>query len=221
MVVPVGSWEQHGPHLPFDTDSIIAESLVDAALDSTLRTAVDEFYVAPTVAISASDEHSGFPGLLSAGTGATVELLTGVARSAAAWARATVFVVGHGGNADALQQSARRLDAEGIPHRFWWPGVVPGHEGDLHAGRVETSVMLHLVPELVDESRIEAGAVGDTADLIDRMRRSGVVAVSTNGVIGDPRGANAAEGAAICAAWTAALVECLENCRRTWPRVRP
>lgn len=221
MVVPVGSWEQHGPHLPFDTDSIIAESLVDAALDSTLRTAVDEFYVAPTVAISASDEHSGFAGLLSAGTGATVELLTGVARSAAAWARATVFVVGHGGNADALVEAARRLDAEGIPHRFWWPGVVPGQENDLHAGRVETSVMLHVAADLVDDARIEPGAVGDAADLIARMRDGGVAAVSANGIVGDPRGANATEGAAIHTAWTTALVECLENCRRTWPRVRP
>ena len=217
MVVPVGSWEQHGPHLPPDTDSIIAEALVDAALDVV----PDEFYVAPTVAISASDEHAGFPGLLSAGTAATVELLTGIARSAATWARGTVFVVGHGGNADALQQSARRLDAEGIPHRFWWPSAPAGHEGDLHAGRVETSVMLHLVPDLVDETRIEPGAVGDTADLIEQMRMSGVVAVSTNGVIGDPRGANATEGAAICAGWTAALVACLDESRRQWPRMGP
>jgi len=218
VVVPVGSWEQHGPHLPFDTDSVIAESIADAAV---ARIGTGTFVVAPTVAISASDEHGGFAGLMSAGTEATADMLVAIARSVSQWARGTVFVNGHGGNADALGRIGARLDAESIRHRSWWPTLPEGRDNDLHAGWTETSVMLHLAPDLVDESAIEPGAIGDRSTLIAAMRTGGIVAVSGNGVVGDPRGATAAEGDRIFATWVESLVACLEAADRDWPQRRP
>ena len=216
VVVPVGSWEQHGPHLPFDTDSVIAESITDAAIT---RLGADTFVVAPTVAISASDEHAGFAGLLSTGTEATADMLVGIARSASQWARGTVFVNGHGGNADALSRIGARLDAESISHASWWPSLPTGRTGDLHAGWTETSVMLHLAPDLVTTAAIEPGAVGDAAALIEKMRVGGVAAVSANGIVGDPRGASATDGERIFATWVDSLIECLRDADRRWPRV--
>ncbi|MFM9083710.1 MAG: mycofactocin biosynthesis peptidyl-dipeptidase MftE, partial [Actinomycetota bacterium] len=214
VVVPIGSWEQHGSHLPHDTDSLIAESLVDAAIEGLDG---DDFVVAPTIAISASDEHAGFPGLLSAGTDATAGMLVSIARSASAWARGTVLVSGHGGNSDALARARAVLHEENVPHSMWWPRTIPGHDGDLHAGWIETSVMLHIAPDLVDLARADAGASGDPAGLMARMRDRGVAAVSANGIIGDPRGATAVDGEAIHARWVEALVACLDEARRRWP----
>lgn len=214
VVVPVGSWEQHGPHLPFDTDSVIAESLVDAAVE---RAGSPRFFVAPTVAYSASDEHAGFPGLLSVGTQATVEVLVSLARSAAAWSRGTVFVNGHGGNADALVEVKIRLDAEQITHQMWWPHPVAGRESDLHAGWTETSVMLHLAPDVVAASELPTGATGDAAELVAHMRAGGVAAVSDNGVVGDARGATAVDGKGIFETWVDSLARCLADADTTWP----
>lgn len=215
VVVPVGSWEQHGPHLPHDTDSVIAESLADAAVE---QTALGRFLVAPTVAFSASDEHAGFPGLLSAGTAATTELLVALARSAGTWSRGVVFVNGHGGNADALVEVRRRLAAESVTHEIWWPRAVPGRDGDLHAGRTETAVMMHLAPDLVVASAAAPGATGSTTDLMERMRDGGVAAVSANGVVGDPTGATATEGAEIFATWVESLSDLLVEVDRRWQR---
>lgn len=205
MVVPVGAFEQHGPHLPFDTDTRIASALVDAA--AALLSAGDraEVFIAPAVPFSASDEHLGFTGTLSAGTEATAAMLSGLARSAASWSRGTLFVNGHGGNADALGLARDMLRHDGATHDIWWPRLPHDFSTDLHAGRVETSVMLHLAPDAVDMAAAAPGATGDVGALIAAMRDGGVAAVSANGVIGDPTGAISAEGASIFANWASDL----------------
>lgn len=206
LVVPLGSFEQHGPHLPLDTDTRIAVSLADAAVD---RLGGEGFLVAPPVAYSASDEHSSFPGTLSAGTEATIALLEALRRSSW-WAAGTVVVNGHGGNADALSRIA-----PDPRWRAWSPSLPPG--GDLHAGRTETSLALHLFPDLVRTGLVEKGAVIDDARAAwDAMREGGVAAVSANGVLGDPTGASAAEGADIHDAMVADLSRFLDAARREW-----
>ncbi|MEU6355552.1 mycofactocin biosynthesis peptidyl-dipeptidase MftE [Streptomyces sp. NPDC047072] len=187
VLVPVGSTEQHGPHLPLDTDSVIARAVADHAS----RLLPGEVLVAPTLSYGASGEHAHFPGTVSIGHEALSTVLVELVRSLSLWAGQVVFVNGHGGNAATLDRAVAQLRAEG--HEVAWTGCgVPG--GDAHAGRTETSLMLHLAPRSV---RLDAAVAGDTrpiAALMPDLVAHGVRAVSPSGVLGDPAGASAAEG---------------------------
>jgi creatinine amidohydrolase len=192
LAVPLGSTEQHGPHLPLDTDTRIA-----TALAAGLARRRDDVVVAPALPYGASGEHAGFPGTLSVGTPALELLLVELVRSASDLCRGTVLVCGHGGNRDAVDAATRRLRAEGRAV-LGWMASVPG--GDAHAGRTETSLMLALRPGLVRRARAAAGDSRPLAELMPRLRAGGLVAVSPNGVLGDPAGAGAAEGERLLAA---------------------
>ncbi|GAA1949233.1 mycofactocin biosynthesis peptidyl-dipeptidase MftE [Nocardioides panacihumi] len=185
VLVPVGSTEQHGPHLPLDTDTTIARAVADE-LGPLLGARV-----APAVPYGASGEHQAFAGTISIGTEALTSVLVELARSLTVWAAQVVFVNGHGGNLDALEAAVTLLRAEGR-HVSWLPCATPG--GDLHAGRSETSLMLRLDPTRVRLNLAEAGNTGSLRELLPRLRAGGVAAVSANGVLGDPVGASAAEG---------------------------
>lgn len=198
LLVPVGSTEQHGPHLPFDTDTRIAVALVDRAAERL----GDRVVVAPAVAYGASGEHADFPGTLSIGTEALATVLVELGRSADAFA-GVVFVNGHGGNAEALRSAVEVLVSEGRNARAWsWP--LPG--ADAHAGRTETSLLLALDPDVVDLEAVEPGRTEPLAELLDDLRHHGVREVSPNGVLGDPTGASATEGAALLDRLVADLV---------------
>ena len=187
LVVPLGSCEQHGPHLPFDVDTCVA-SAVAAGLSS------DDVVLGPAVASGASGEHEGFPGTLSIGTDALTLLLVELGRSATRWASSVLFVNGHGGNAAALVAAVLRLRSE-RRDVAWWPCAVPG--ADAHAGRTETSLALALLPDRGHLSRMERGVTESVGALMTRLRTVGVAGVSANGVLGDPTGASAQEGAAL------------------------
>ncbi|WP_405975864.1 mycofactocin biosynthesis peptidyl-dipeptidase MftE [Streptomyces sp. NBC_00988] len=186
VLLPIGSTEQHGRHLPLDTDSVIAEAVARRA-----ATAVPGTLVAPPLPYGASGEHAGFPGTVSIGHEALRMVLVEAVRSLALWAGRIVLVNGHGGNTATLDTAVRLLRTEG--HDVAWTGcTVP--RGDAHAGRTETSVMLHLTP---DQVRLDAAVAGDTrplAALLPELMTHGVRAVSPSGVLGDPAGASAAEG---------------------------
>ena len=192
VVVPLGSCEQHGPHLPLDTDTRIAVALARALTEHR-----SDCVEAPPVAITASGEHHGFPGTLSIG----VEIMAGVvielARSAD-WAAGVVFVNGHGGNHTALQRAVEVFEIERRRALIWSPRIP---EGDPHAGRTETSLLLHLAPEQVDLDAAVAGPVPTLPELI----RHGVRELSDSGVLGDPDGASADEGRALFATLTEQL----------------
>jgi mycofactocin system creatininase family protein len=187
VLVPVGSTEQHGPHLPLETDTLIASN-VSKRLAEALGG-----YVAPAISIGASGEHQGFPGVLSIGTDALRIVLVELVRSLSHWAGRVVLVNGHGGNLAAVTGAVDQFRAEG--HRADWVPCASG--GDAHAGRSETSVMLHLAPWLVRPHRAEPGNTRPLAELLPELQQHGVRALAPNGVLGDPTGATAAEGAAL------------------------
>lgn len=198
LVVPLGSVEQHGHHLPLATDTAVATAVARAALPG-----LDAAVLAPALAYGASGEHEGFPGTVSIGTEALTAVLMELGRSGCRWARRVVVVNGHGGNVDALRAAVPLLRSEGRDVA-WFPCGVPG--GDAHAGRTETSLMLHVEPAEVRVDDAVAGETAPLANLLPRLRVEGVRPVSPTGVLGDPAGASAAEGSELLAAMTSRLV---------------
>ena len=198
VVVPLGSVEQHGRHLPVATDTVVAQAVAEAVVPR-----LDGALLAPALAYGASGEHEGFPGTNSIGTEALGALLVEYGRSAGRWAGRLLVVNGHGGNLDALRTAVPLLRAEGRDVA-WFPCGVPG--GDAHAGRTETSLMLHVEPGAVREALAAAGETAPISELLPRLRAEGVRAVSPDGVLGDPAGATAEEGAAMLGALVDRLV---------------
>jgi mycofactocin system creatininase family protein len=190
VVVPLGSTEQHGPHLPLDTDTRIATAVATAV-------AARRYLLAPPICYGASGEHQGFAGTISIGTEALTALLIEYGRSACTWVHRVVFVNGHGGNLQALRAAAGLLQTEGRDV-VWWSCSVAG--ADPHAGHTETSLLLNLSPEAVRMGSVARGNTEPLTDLMTRLRDGGVAAVSESGVLGDPTTATAAEGKRIFAA---------------------
>jgi mycofactocin precursor peptide peptidase len=197
VLVPLGALEQHGPHLPLDTDARVASAVARRAAASD-----DALLVAPPLGYGASGEHEGFPGTLSIGHEALRAVLVELGRSAFRWASRLVFVNGHGGNLPTVPDAVAQLRREGRDSA-WWP-CAPA-VGDAHAGRTETSMLLALDPAAVRSDAAEPGATAPLADLLPALRAGGVAAVSPNGVLGDPTGATAAEGEQLLHELTAAL----------------
>ena len=186
LVVPLGAVEQHGPHLPLTTDTALATAVAEAATGI-----VDGALLAPALAYGASGEHEDFPGTISLGTEALTGLLVEYARSACRWAGRVLVVNGHGGNLDALRAAVPLARSEGRDVAWFPCGVA---DGDAHAGRTETSLMLHVEPDGVRSERAVAGETAPIGELLPRLRAGGVRAVSPTGVLGDPSGSTAEEG---------------------------
>jgi mycofactocin precursor peptide peptidase len=209
LVVPVGSTEQHGPHLPLDTDTRIATAVARSVADRLSDGIESNWVLAPAIGYGASGEHEGFPGTVSIGTSALRLLLVEYGRSAARWASRLVFVNGHGGNVEALAAAVALLRYEGRDVA-WCSCTV--ENADAHAGHTETSVLLHISPEDVWIDERLPGNSAPLADLMPRLRQGGVAAVSEPGVLGDPTTATAEDGARIFA-------EMVDGCLRritTW-----
>jgi mycofactocin system creatininase family protein len=201
LLIPLGSTEQHGPHLPMDTDARIAEAIAVQAAEVTGAT------VAPVLPYGSSGEHAGFAGTLSIGTEALHTVIVELARSAALTFSAVTLVNGHGGNHQGVTAAVRQLVAEGHNVRAWSPSI---RGGDAHAGRSETSLMLAIAPSLVHLDVAAAGNTSPLVDIIDDLRSGGLIAASPNGVLGDPAGASVEEGETVLAMLVADLVARLE-----------
>ena len=122
--------------------------------------------------------------------------------SAARWASRLLIVNGHGGNLAPLTAAVDRLRCEGRDVVGW---SASWSQGDAHAGRTETSLMLALRPSAVRLDSAVAGPTEPLPELLPRLRASGIAAVSASGVLGDPAGASAAEGERLLAELTARL----------------
>jgi creatinine amidohydrolase len=166
LVVPVGSTEQHGPHLPVATDTILADAISHAGLD---RVSDLPALVTPPVWTGYSPHHLSFGGTISLEHDDLLALLEDVARTALENDfDALAFVNGHGGNSPAIKSATSTVGVEhagvevvGLTYfELAAPFVEEIRKSDRggmsHAGEFETSLMLHLRSDLVSEDRAEA-----------------------------------------------------------------
>jgi creatinine amidohydrolase len=108
VVIPLGATEQHGPHLPLETDTVIAAALAEAV---AARRA--DVIAAPALPFGASDEHAGFPGTLSLGQEALEAAVVALARSAEGFA-GVILLSWHGGNAEPLARALGDCAQRGV-----------------------------------------------------------------------------------------------------------
>jgi creatinine amidohydrolase len=199
-LLPVGSWEQHGDHLPLATDAIIA---------STLAHRLAETYgllELPPITIACSHEHEGVPGRpgtvsLSASTVAAViaDVRASLQR---AGIRRLILVNAHGGNyvLGNVVQEANAVEPRSMglyPRRVDWEAareaarMKTDHSADMHAGELETSILLYEHPEMVKPSYRDADY---SAPERDNLHVVGMAGYTGNGVIGFPSEATAEKG---------------------------
>lgn len=166
-VLPVSATEQHGPHLPLSTDAVINDGVLRAALARLPAAIATSVLVLPPLAVGDSLEHSAFAGTISVDSNALMGLWLAVGRSVArAGVRKLLIFNSHGGQKAHVDLVALRLRVEyrmlvvrahsfalGVP-----PGLFDADElaHGIHGGDVETSLMLHLRPDLVRRSALKA-----------------------------------------------------------------
>lgn len=164
LVQPLGAIEQHGPHLPLSTDSVVATAVAEAAVAAVGEEL--DVWLLPTLEYTKSNEHAWSPGTVWLSATTLLAVLDDLGRCIATTpAKRLVFLNGHGGNSALLNVANRELRlAHGLMTFLAHPGV-PADQGGLspvhelgmgvHGGTDETSMMLHLAPHLVDMSKAE------------------------------------------------------------------
>ena len=227
-VVPIGSLEQHGPHLPVITDTASAS----AASIRAARLVADEMpvLVLPGVWTGMSEHHLPFGGTISLNYSEFAGVLRGVVRSLRACGFARVlFVNGHGGNIEPLAVAARELAHEfGLPVVATTPwfatkgeigGIAETAETPAHACEGETSVMMAITPDLVRTDKFD-DAVQQRPEPVPRFDGysrfwSFSERAPVTGVRGDPRTATASKGERFLAVHAEALAAAMRD-KRLW-----
>lgn len=226
VLQPIGAVEHHGSHLPLVTDALAAEAVAQALVSEAVEL---DLLVLPTLCYGLSTEHVWAPGTVSLSPSTLLALLYDIGGSVArAGAQRLVFLNTHGGNTHLLRVAAREIRARHQLYTFLvqgWAGPGPGvpppdprEEGlGIHGSMTETSVLLHLRPDLVDMSKAQRSVpswVNDQESLNLGGGREFAWLSSDfgpSGVVGDPTLATADLGqvhfAATVAQVAAALVE--------------
>lgn len=208
-VLPIGSFEQHGDHLPLTTDTAIACLIVQ-------RLATDyELFRLPPLTLSCSHEHEGFTGTVSINASTLITIIDDIRASLTrSGIDKLALINGHGGNhvlANIVQQSnASGFTMTLFPGRDDWntardhAAIETSTHDDMHGGELETSIMLHALPELVRDSYTGAD---HEANHRPHLLVTGMRGYTTTGIIGRPSAATAAKGKAVLDSLTASFAD--------------
>jgi creatinine amidohydrolase len=172
------------------------------ALCERLAAAREDVLVAPAVAYGSAGEHAGYPGTLSIGQPALELLVIELVRSATETFTHVILVSAHGGNTEPVTRAVQRLRAESRDVCLF----LPSWDGDPHAGRPETSMLLALTPDRVHMRHAVPGDTRPLTEIWPLLRTGGVRAVSDSGILGDPTGAAADEGMTLLDNLASALI---------------
>lgn len=208
-VLPVGSFEQHGPYLPLATDTLIACAIAKEIVDGYPVRRL------PPLTISCSHEHAAWPGTVSISSGTLASLVGDIAESSRrAGVRGLVVVNGHGGNY-VLGNVVQEANANGrrmalFPGLLDWQtahaaaGVVTPLDSDMHAGEIETSILLATYPQAVRDGYLGTDHLAD-----DRrhLLTIGLSPYTESGVVGRPSLASAEKGRALLTSLVASFAE--------------
>ncbi len=226
-LLPTGACEQHGPHLPMETDSYLVTSVCTEALERVSeRAPALDVLVLPTLPVGISPHHLDFPGTLSLSAMTYMQIIQELCQSMHRHGFRRVLIVnGHGGNEDCLRVAAREVrnrDECLVAVVSYWRAAEESIGrlrrspvgGICHAGEMETACMLRLqshavrsdrmvkeIPKVVSP-RLRLDLVGGASCINHNVRD-----YSTSGVLGDPTVADAEHGERLLEAMAASLAD--------------
>ena len=199
-VLPLGSTEYHGEHLPFGTDTLVAESLAEAVASK-----IDSMLLLPAMPFGMSHHYSGFPIAISLSTEVLIRILKEVMSSLKKHGINRLLIInGHDGNIPALEAASREFRSEHPDFKIvaleaWWvtaskllpEGTFEAWGGLGHGGEGETSMMLRVAPESVNMSRVK-GIIPALPEHVQVEWLFGEI--TPFGVTGDPSKATSEKG---------------------------
>lgn len=222
-LLPVGAVEQHGPHLPLDTDAFDAEYLAGQVAESCTR---PRPLVLPLVPYGVSYHHEDFPGTISVTNEALFGLIYDIGMSAAHnGIRKLIIINGHGGNAPTLKFAAQMINRDAGIFTCVDSGetsdadidLIAESHNDVHAGEIETSTSMAIRPHLVRTVKSEKYAPRFSSRYLDFSSTRGVEwfartsKISASGVLGDPSKASREKGVRMWEVMIKNLVEFVEH----------
>jgi len=211
VIIPTASVEQHGPHLPVLTDTLIGD-----VLGERIAASLGKAFSAPVIRPGLSEHHMAFPGSFTLSPDTFLQVVEAYCLSLARHGfRYLVLISSHGGNFSAIEQGAgkiqERIREAGLPAvvipyvdlekyvRMQQEFLVERYGGQAeeasgHADVVETAMMLAIRPDLVNMDKAEPGWMGDLFTVKEQLFSQGLQSITANGILGDPRRASADMG---------------------------